>query len=526
MTREPLLGDEITTHTVALINVRTGTTEDIRLVCGYHLTDEGNAQRLIAHYGDIIRFCADTRQWYVWDGTRWASDTTGVVDELAKDTVRLIHAEAAFVGDEAESEAKQKRKAVQKWAYQSEFKNRLKNMVDLASTDARVAVNRDVFDAKPELINFPNYTMDLKRRELREHRREDLLTKLTGASYDPQRKSAYFYPALLEALPPEQIIYLQRMLGSMLEATTKNKELLIVYGAPFAAKSSITQAVYAALGDYAKPVDVSLLTKSKHGIASNAARPEIVELEGVRIAWTEETSEGMALDEGTIKYLTSSGAVSARGIYEKQRQIQLQASFVIETNNPPVIDIDNEWQRQALLDRVRVAYFVNTIRVQNRDREVLKRCTEDDDELTAALAWALQGYFDRVDYGLNDSPEVQDAFNAFERAINPLAEFVKEEILFDDGADEEGNLRHDVSTSVADLYDHFKQTAKPEMIERVKNARSFNVHFSKIAPNAAKAAGVKISSKHTQYGTRWCNVQLKEVRDDPEVDPDFASAIK
>jgi putative DNA primase/helicase len=147
MTQEPVLGDKLTTHAVAFINIHTDTTAEIQLTCGYQLTDEGNAQRLIANYGDIIRFCADTRQWYVWDGTRWTSDTTGIVDERAKDTVRLIHAEAAFVEGGAESEAKQKRKAVQKWAYQSEFKNRLKNMVDLASTDARVAVTRDVFDA-------------------------------------------------------------------------------------------------------------------------------------------------------------------------------------------------------------------------------------------------------------------------------------------------------------------------------------------------------------------------------------------
>lgn len=127
-------------------------------------------------------------------------------------------------------------------------------------------------------------------------------------------------------------------------------------------KSSVTQAVYRALGDYAKEFDIALLTKSKHGVASNAARPELIALEGVRIAWTEETPDDFVIDEQMLKGLTSSGVKSARQLYGKQRIIELICSFVVESNGTFDFDIENEDQQEAAMDRTKVMRFVRTPR--------------------------------------------------------------------------------------------------------------------------------------------------------------------
>jgi len=37
-------------------------------------TDMGNAERLVAQYGDQLRWCTPWRQWLIWDGARWAAD--------------------------------------------------------------------------------------------------------------------------------------------------------------------------------------------------------------------------------------------------------------------------------------------------------------------------------------------------------------------------------------------------------------------------------------------------------------------
>jgi putative DNA primase/helicase len=510
-------GEGLEQHALPLVDMETGTTHEVTVVCGYNQTDVGNAQRLIAYYGDVIRFCAELDTWFIWDGIRWAPDTTLLIRELAKNTARLIHSEIRFVDEGNLKETKQVCRALTKWAYQSEANFRINAMNKLAQSDPRVAVKASDFDAKTELMNFPNGTLNFARREFREHRREDLLTKLTGAAYDPSRECKQFYQTLCEALPPEQIVYLQRMLGSMLEATTQNKEFLIIYGKPYARKSSVTQSVYAALGDYAKPIDISLLTKSKHGVASNAARPDLMALEGVRIAWSEETPEGMVFDESMLKGLTSSGKKAARNLFEKQRELELQASFVIETNNPPTIDITDEWQRDAFLERTCVVQFLNQVPKEARDPDVLKHLTHDEDELTAALAWVVQGYFDRLDYGLDVPESIKDTSEEFQTAINPLIVFVKNEVLFDDGT-KDGEIHSEVRTYVSDLYQQFQETADPETLKQVRNARSFNIHFGKIAPYYAKKAGVDIRSHKYASGSAWHNVRLAEIDDDPEVD--------
>jgi len=503
-------------HKLPLVDMETGATHDVKVVCGYYQTDMGNAQRLVAYYGDIIRYCAELGAWFIWDDVRWMSDTTLQIREFAKDTVHLIHAEVSFFDTGDLQETKNARKALSKWAYQSEANYRINAMIKLAQSDPRIAVKASVFDAKLELMNCPNGTLDFKRREFREHRSEDLLTKVTTVPYDPSVACDYFYQTLFDALPPEQIVYLQRMLGSMLEATTQNKEYLIIYGKPYARKSSVTQPVYAALGDYAKPIDISLLTKSKHGIASNAARPELIALEGVRVAWTEETPEDMVFDESMLKGLTSSGKKPARNLFEKQRDLELQASFVIETNNPPTIDITDEWQREALLERTCVVKFVNVVPKDKRDPEVLKRLTHDETELTAALAFVVQGRFDRLDYGLEVPESIRQISEEFETTINPLVTFVKNEVIFDNGTDSNGRITYQVQTSVSDLYERFIETTDTETRKKVANARSFNVHFKKISPYYAKQAGVEIQSRKRAFGIEWLNIRLAEISDDSD----------
>lgn len=42
-------------------------------------TDTGNAERLVARFGDRIRFCPPRKKWLYWNGKRWEWDVTGVL---------------------------------------------------------------------------------------------------------------------------------------------------------------------------------------------------------------------------------------------------------------------------------------------------------------------------------------------------------------------------------------------------------------------------------------------------------------
>ena len=46
--------------------------------------DHGNAERLIALYGEDLKYCHAFKKWLVWDGMRWAVDDTDQARRLAK----------------------------------------------------------------------------------------------------------------------------------------------------------------------------------------------------------------------------------------------------------------------------------------------------------------------------------------------------------------------------------------------------------------------------------------------------------
>jgi phage/plasmid-associated DNA primase len=497
--------------TEEIIEVNHETGESRKVFCGFNKTDMGNAERLIALHGHNIRYCAELKEWLLWDGVRWITDITNVIQELAKDTVLLIHAEIPFQKD------KEARKALSAWAFASEAHVRINAMIKSAESDPRITQKVSDFDSNLYLINCPNGTLDLKNKEFREHRREDLLTKLTGAPYNPWAPSELFFPTLIKALPPQEIIYGQRMLGSFLEPTTKNKEWLFIYGMPFALKSSVTQSVYAALGDYAGAFDVNLLTKSRHGVAANAARPELIALEGLRIAWSEEAPPNFIIDDAMLKSLTSSGTKSTRQIFQKQRELKLICSFVLESNGAFNFDMDDEWSRDAAMQRTKVMKFVNQIPESERDQTKFIKLTSDEAELTAALTWVIQGYFDRKECGIDEPESIKETSEEFQTVVNPLNEFVKQEVIFDDGTDDEGAIKFEVRSYVSDLYQRFQETADQDLVKRFKNQRSFNTHFSKIAPYYAKKAGVDIESHKFNTGVAWLNVRLAELSDDPDI---------
>ena len=61
-----------------------------------HLTDIGNARRLVRQHGGELRYCHPWSKWLVWDGHRWRNDDSGATARLAKKTVRdLFEASSA-----------------------------------------------------------------------------------------------------------------------------------------------------------------------------------------------------------------------------------------------------------------------------------------------------------------------------------------------------------------------------------------------------------------------------------------------
>jgi putative DNA primase/helicase len=61
----------------------------------------------------------------------------------------------------------------------------------------------DALDGDPWLLNVENGTLDLRTGELRDHEREDLITKLAPVEFDPEAEAPTWDAFIERVLPSE-----------------------------------------------------------------------------------------------------------------------------------------------------------------------------------------------------------------------------------------------------------------------------------------------------------------------------------
>ena len=382
---------------------------------GYNLTDLGNARRLVHRHGRNLRYCWLWRKWLVWDGKRWVKDDTGEVYRLAKETVSSIYQEAAEApNDEA-------RKELGKHATRSEAGARIKEMVDLARSD--VPVMPDELDASPDLLNTESGTIDLRTGELREHRREDLITKIAPTTYRPDAAAPTWEAFLERVLPGEDLrAFVQRAVGYSATGDTSEQCMFINHGGGANGKSTFQEAIAAALGDYAMraPTEM-LLAKRSDGVPNDVAR-----LKGARFVSASETEEGRRLAESRIKDLTGQDTITARFMKAEWFDFAPTHKLWLSTNHKPEI----RGTDAAIWRRIRLVPWAVTIPPAEQDKKLPIALRH---ELAGILAWVVRGCLQWRREGLQAPDEVRKATGEYRAEMDVLAGFLVECCELDTG---------------------------------------------------------------------------------------------
>jgi putative DNA primase/helicase len=378
----------------------------------HHTTDVGNGARLVARHGRDLRFSHPWKTWLVWDGSRWTEDKTGEVMRRAKDTVASIYAEAAQAPNE------EARKALASWAGRSESVQRLKAMIESAQSEAGVAVLPENLDADPWLLNVENGTLDLRTAELRERRREDLITKLVPVSYDPDAQCPRWLAFLGEIMAGKQalVAYLQRVLGYCLTGRTSEQCFWILHGTGANGKSVLVNTMRALSGDYAEQTPATTFMARRDQAGTN----DLAKLRGARFVSAIESEDGQRLAEGLVKQLTGEDALTVRFLFQEFFTFKPAFKVVLATNHRPTI----RGTDPAIWRRVRLVPFSVTIPADQQDRELGTKLLE---ELPGILAWAVEGCQQWLEDGsLRDPPEVLAATADYRAEQDRLADFIAE----------------------------------------------------------------------------------------------------
>jgi putative DNA primase/helicase len=180
------------------------------------IVEVANAERLVARYGEEIRYASDRKVWVAWNGTHWDVNDEMGLSRRMQDVARSIYSEAA------NSPAEELRKALASWARKSESHSVQSGSIAEARNKVEVRRFGKVFDTHPHLLNVRNCTHDLLTGESHPHSRLDFLTKIVETNYQLGAECPQFSKFLAETFHGSVPLmdYAMRLAGYFLSGLT------------------------------------------------------------------------------------------------------------------------------------------------------------------------------------------------------------------------------------------------------------------------------------------------------------------
>lgn len=398
-------------------------------ITGFELTDLGNAERLVSAYGDDIAYVPQLG-WLYYNGKKWEKDNDSLkLRDLAAITARNIRNEAV---KEKDPEAF---KRLANHAVRSESASRIGAMLQLA--EPKCVKNLDIFDNNDFLLNVNNGTIDLRTGQLRPHRREDFLMRVSPVNYNPDATSSRFGDFLTEVFPDRETREMvHRIAGYCITGSTREEKFFIAWGSGANGKSKFWESISNTIGsDYAIKAPRGLFVQSR----DKSAETMVSSLYGVRLAMDSETDEGRKLDEGLLKDLTGESIIKARFLYKERFDFRATHKLVLSTNHRPKISgTDNGiWRRLVLIP------FSVTIPEEKRDPLLSEKLKADAE---AILSWLVMGAQIWYNVGLKIPSCVSSVINEYKSEEDVIGQWIQEEIC----------TSHAGKVSAKDLYTSFK----------------------------------------------------------------------
>lgn len=386
-------------------------------LCGFTLSDTGNAARLIALHGDALRHVAEMG-WFCWIGTHWEADKLRRVQEAAKHTIAEFRRQAERMFARADGkDAKDAAKAIVAFACQSENANRINNMIALASSDPKVAKTPDDLDAHPYLLNVANGTVDLRTGALKTHDRDDMLTICAPASLyswaDLPTQSVLV--AFLDSVQPdlETQAFIWRCIGMSLIGEQRDHVVLFAYGEGGNGKGTLFRACKAAFGRYFCTIPADMLIEKQN----KAHAAQTAQLMGKRLVVADELPTGRSFDAAEVKRLSGGDDIAAQFMRQNWFNFKPSHTLWLQGNDKPHTQAGDYgmWRRMKL-----IPFLTKVVAVDNDlDRKL-------DAERDIVLRMAVDGAVAYLRDGLQSCAEVEAATAAYKSDEDSIGQFLAE----------------------------------------------------------------------------------------------------
>jgi putative DNA primase/helicase len=320
--------------------------------------------------------------------------------------------------------------ALRAWARDCEMKPRIDAAVGLLRK--MLTVDIEVMDRDPWLLNCRNGTVDLRTGVLREHRSEDLITKLTDLDYKPEARSVLWETVLgqIAGGDPALVGFLQRWFGYCATGSVREQAFVVHWGKGSNGKSLVMSTIERALGEYAGAAAPGLMADSR-GDGDNRHPTEIADLKGRRMVTAKETGDGMTLREAFIKGVTGDDKIKARFMNQDFFEFTPTHKLQLMTNFKPVIKGQDHgiWRRVLLVPYLQLFGTEDQVATGEtqwlKDQDLAAKLARRE-ELEGVLAWIVAGAREWHDTGLRPPSVVLAAKAEYQAEQDRVKAFVSE----------------------------------------------------------------------------------------------------
>lgn len=349
-----------------------------------------------------MRFVAGWGRWLIWDGRRWAEDTTMAAFDRARTVCRDV---AKNTGKVELARALTSASAVAA-------------VERLAKADRALAATIDQWDTDPWLLNSPGGIVDLRTGEIGPHRPDAYMTKMAAAAPGGDCPLWLSFLKRITAGDRDLMAFLQRVAGLSLTGITRDHALFFGYGTGANGKSVLIGTLTELMGDYASVATMDTFTASP----TDRHPTDLAMLRGARLVTAQETDEGRRWAESRIKAMTGGDPITARFMRQDFFTFVPAFKLLIAGNHKPALRGVDE----ALRRRFHLIPFTVTIPPGDRDPDLRTKLRS---EWPGILAWAIEGCLEWQRGGLAPPAAVTGATAEYLDAEDSLAAWLAERTL-------------------------------------------------------------------------------------------------
>jgi P4 family phage/plasmid primase-like protien len=370
-------------------------------------SDDAIAGDFSAAYGNDLKFVPEWG-WLEWDGQRWKRVPDVVVMQKARRSCRWISRACSADPELSESKRDQLARSIASAKTVAAIER-------LARGDRRHFSSVSEWDSHPWLFNTPGGTVDLKTGALREHRRDDRITKISNAT---PNGDCPVWTAFLDRVTNGNRglqAYVQRLAGYSLCGDPCEESLDFFHGPGGNGKGTFLSTLQYTHGEYATTAASDMFMESR----GDKHPCDVAKLAGARLVVAQEVDEGKRWDEARIKSMTGRDMMTGRFMRQDFFDFMPEFTLIISGNNKPALKTVDD----AIRRRFHLVPFTVSIPPDERDlglKEALRQ------EANGILAWAIAGFLDWQDQGLNPPAVVLDATNEYLEEEDVIGQWVRE----------------------------------------------------------------------------------------------------